>query len=93
MKDSLTRLETSGEELKDQITKLETHIVEAEERISNNEDSVMRHGRAIRYLLQHEVELSARCDDLQNRRRRNNLRIYQVVLSQYQNVSIRYQYQ
>ncbi|KAL0151008.1 hypothetical protein M9458_053521, partial [Cirrhinus mrigala] len=53
-KESLTRLETSVEELKDQITKLETRIVEAEERISNNEDSVMRHGRAIRYLLQGE---------------------------------------
>ncbi|KAL0151146.1 hypothetical protein M9458_053659 [Cirrhinus mrigala] len=58
-KESLTRLETSVEELKDQITKLETRIVEAEERISNNEDSVMRHGRAIRYLLQREVQLSA----------------------------------
>ncbi len=52
-------------------------IVEAEERISNNEDSVMRHGRAIRYLLQREMELSARCDDLQNRLRWKNL-IYQV---------------
>ncbi len=77
-KESLTRLETSVDELKDQITKLETRIVEAEERIRNNEDSVMRHGRVIRYLLQREVELSARCDDLQNRLRRNNLRIYQV---------------
>lgn len=77
-KESLTRLETSVGELKDQISKLETRIVEAEERIGNNEDSVMRHGRAIRHLLLREVELSARCDDLQNRLRRNNLRIYQV---------------
>ena len=42
------------------------------------EDNGRRHERAIRYLLRREMNLSARCEDLQNRSRRINLRIYRV---------------
>lgn len=38
----------------------------------------MRHERALRYLLEREADLTGRCEDMQNRLRRNNLRIYQV---------------
>lgn len=38
----------------------------------------MRHERALRYLLEREADLTGRCEDLQNRLRRKNLRIYQV---------------
>lgn len=42
------------------------------------EDKERRHERAIQYLLQRDVDLTDECEDLQNRSRRNNLRIYQV---------------
>lgn len=38
----------------------------------------MRHERAHRYPLECEADRTERCEDLQNRLRRNNLRIYQV---------------
>lgn len=37
-----------------------------------------RHERTLRYLLHREMELTDRCEDLQNKLRRNNIRIYQV---------------
>ena len=75
---SLTKLETSIEELKGEMTKLEKRTTEAEDRISAAEDNGRRYDRAIRYLLRREMNLSAKCEDLQNRTRRNNLRIYRV---------------
>ncbi|KAI4814386.1 hypothetical protein KUCAC02_003582 [Chaenocephalus aceratus] len=42
------------------------------------EDVAMRHQRALRYLIHRDIALSATCDDLQNRLRRNNVRIFQV---------------
>lgn len=75
---SLTKLETSVEDLKCQINGLEHRIEETEERISAAEEMGKRHERALRYLLERETDLTGRCEDLQNRLRRNNLRIYQV---------------
>lgn len=56
----------------------EERIENIEERISTAEDTVMRHQRALRYLLHRDMDLSARCDDLQNKLRRNNIRIFQI---------------
>ncbi|KAF3846979.1 hypothetical protein F7725_004057, partial [Dissostichus mawsoni] len=42
------------------------------------EDVAARHQRALRYLNHRDMALSATCDDLQNRLRRNNVRIFQV---------------
>lgn len=75
---SLTKLELSMQELKGEMTKLEKRTTEAEGCISAMEDNEKKYERAIRYLLHCETDLTARCEDLQNRSRRNNLRIYQV---------------
>ncbi|KAF7648192.1 hypothetical protein LDENG_00160570 [Lucifuga dentata] len=60
------------------MTKLEKKTIEAEDRISAAEDNGRRYERAIRYLLRREMDLTTRCEDLQNRSRCNNLRIYRV---------------
>ncbi|CAL9704508.1 unnamed protein product [Knipowitschia caucasica] len=77
-KASLDRLEFSVQELNTKILKHEDRLNEAEKRIGKNEDRGMRHERTLRYLLHRELDLTSRCEDLQNRLRRNNLRIYQV---------------
>lgn len=77
-KSSLERLGHSVEELKSKMIGHEKRLNEAEKRISEAEDRGMRHERALRYLLHRELDLTSRCEDLQNRLRRNNLRIYQV---------------
>lgn len=48
----------------------EERIEKMEERMSTVKDTAMLHHRA--------QDLSAKCDDLQNRLRRNNLRIFQI---------------
>ncbi len=60
------------------MTKLENRIIEAEGRVGANEDTARRHEQAIPYLLHREIHLSVQCEDMQNRLRRNNLRIYRV---------------
>lgn len=50
----------------------------AEIQISDTEDAGRRYKRALQYLLNRKMELTARCEDLQNRLRQNNLRIYRV---------------
>lgn len=55
--------------------KLEQRTEEAESRISATEDD---DGRVLRHLMRCEAALTNMCDDLQNRMRRNILRIYQV---------------
>ena len=66
------------QELRDEMTKLEKRTTEAKGRIGAAEDMGMRHQRAIRYLLHKEMDLMARCEELQSRSKRNNLRIYRV---------------
>lgn len=46
--------------------------------MSDREDRELRHERAISYLLHRELRLSAKCEDLEPRARRNNLRVYGV---------------
>ncbi|KAJ4933721.1 hypothetical protein JOQ06_030545, partial [Pogonophryne albipinna] len=55
----------------------EGRIGKLEDRVDVAEDVVMRHQRALRYLIHRDIALSATCDDLQNRLRRNNVRIFQ----------------
>ncbi|KAL7845886.1 hypothetical protein AOLI_G00240780 [Acnodon oligacanthus] len=54
-------------ELKAEMTKLEKRTTETEGRISKIEDNGRRYENAIRHLLCREVDLKARCEDLQNR--------------------------
>lgn len=74
----LTNLETSIKEMGDKLKTVENRTAEAEDRISTNEDTIRRHERALRHLLHREMDLTAKCEDMQNRLRRNNLRIYRV---------------
>ena len=76
---SLTKLETTIQELKGEITTLKNRTTETESRISAAEDKGLRHERAIRYLMHRELDLTTRYEDLQNRLRRNNMRIYRVA--------------
>ncbi len=60
-----------------------SHMQQQEERKGEKyrmgtEDKALRHERAIRYLLHRDAKLSAKCEDLESRARRNNLRIYGV---------------
>lgn len=75
---ALGRLEQTVSEIKDQLAEHEEKIGKLEERIGVAEDVEIRHRRALRYLLHRDIELSAKCDDLQNRLRRNNIRIFQI---------------
>ncbi|KAK1888712.1 LINE-1 retrotransposable element ORF1 protein [Dissostichus eleginoides] len=76
--ESFNRLETSVGGLSTQLTTLEKRVVDAEGRIGDTEEKAAIHGRAISFLLQQEAELMERCEDLQNRTRRQNLRLYQI---------------
>lgn len=78
MKISLAQLENLVQDLKCQINGLESRIGETGEWISAAEKTGMRHERALQYLLERVADLTGRCEYLQNRLRRNNLRIYQV---------------
>lgn len=66
------------QELKGDKTKLQMRTTETEGRISAAEDNGQRYERALWYLLHREMDLTARCEDLPNRSRWNNLRIYRV---------------
>lgn len=77
-KASLDRLEGSMKDMTERLSALENRAEEAEGRISSVEDATHRSERVLRYLLRREAALTNHCDDLQNRLRRNNLRIYQV---------------
>lgn len=78
IKASLAEIKSSMEELKGEVKSLDTRTTEVEDRVGEIEDNGMRYERALKYLLHRDMDLTARCEDLQNRLRRNNLRIYRV---------------
>uniref|UniRef100_A0A087YRW1 Uncharacterized protein n=1 Tax=Poecilia formosa TaxID=48698 RepID=A0A087YRW1_POEFO len=75
---ALTRLETSERDLKEHMDTLEQRLEEAENWTGTTEEVSQRNERVLRNMLRREALLTNQCDDLQNRMRRNNLRIYQV---------------
>lgn len=77
-KATLSRVESALEEVRARTTELERQMAEVEQRTSDTEDKALRHERAISYLLHRDARLSAKCEDLESRARRNNLRIYGV---------------
>lgn len=77
-KQSLNRLETSVGEIKQQMEKLDERLTTVEHRVSNAEDRSIRHERALGYLLRREARLTAKQDDMENRLRRNNIRVYGI---------------
>lgn len=77
-KGSLSRVESTLGDVLERTTMLEQRVTDVEQRVSDVDENTLRHERAIRHLLQREAKLSAKCDDLESRARRNNLRIYGV---------------
>lgn len=75
---TLERLEKTVTDIKEQLGDHQQRISELEGRVSDVEDAGATQHRVIRYLFQREKQLTAVCDDLQNRLRRNNLRIFQI---------------
>lgn len=78
IKDSQTRMETSMVEIKQQIDTLEERLTTIETRVSDTEDRGLRQERALAYLLSKDAKLTARLDDMENRLRRNNIRVYGI---------------
>ncbi|KAK1877125.1 LINE-1 retrotransposable element ORF1 protein [Dissostichus eleginoides] len=74
---SLDRLEQTVLDIKVQMGEHEGRIGKLEDSVGMAEDVAVRHRRALRYLIHRDMALSATCDDLQNRLRRNNVRIFQ----------------
>lgn len=70
---TLERLEKTVTDIKEQLGDHQQRIGELERRVSDVEDARAGQHRVIRYLFQREKQLTAVCDDLQNRLRRNNL--------------------
>lgn len=89
-KTTLSRVESTLEDVLQRTTRLEQQVTNVEQRISDSEDKALRHERAIRYLLQKEAKLSAKCEDLESRARRNNLRIYGVKEGEEKNDMIKF---
>lgn len=65
-------------QVKEWIEKTEGRIKEIESEISQIDDRGLRHERLLQYLVKRDTEITAKYEDLQNRLRRNNIRIYQV---------------
>lgn len=78
MMESQTRMEASIGEIKKRIDTLEERLTTAETRVSSCEDRGTRQERALAYLLQKEAKLTAKQDELENRMRRNNIRLYGI---------------
>ncbi|KAF3844504.1 hypothetical protein F7725_007667 [Dissostichus mawsoni] len=53
-------------------------VVNAEERLGDTEDRKARLERSVAFLLHQEAKLAAKCDDLESRSRRNNVRIHGI---------------
>lgn len=68
------RLESAITDIKGKLGDHEERIASAKEKLGQMEDVTVLHQRALRPPRQ----LTVRCEDLRNRLRRNNLRIYRV---------------
>uniref|UniRef100_H2MAH2 L1 transposable element RRM domain-containing protein n=1 Tax=Oryzias latipes TaxID=8090 RepID=H2MAH2_ORYLA len=74
----LKKLENTMEELKQRTEGLDKRLTEVENRVSAKEDSHIQHEKVLSYLLHREASLASKCDDMENRLRRNNIRLYGI---------------
>ena len=74
----LARLETNLKELVERTASLEKRTADTEERLGETEDRAARLERSVTFLLHQEAMLAAKCDDLESRARRNNIRIHGI---------------
>lgn len=77
-KKALERLETNIKEIVERTASLEQRTVGMEERLGDTEDRTARLERSVAFLLHQEAKLEAKCDDLESRARRNNIRIHGI---------------
>lgn len=78
LKTSFTRMETKLTDIATRTDELEQRMNEAEIRVSALEDSGAKRERMLSYLLRREANLANKCDDMENRLRRNNIRLYGI---------------
>lgn len=72
------KVEESLKGVNEQIRGCEKRLDEAEQRVSNIEDHGTRADRLLAYTIRKQRRLEAHCEDIENRARRSNLRIYGV---------------
>lgn len=89
-KATLSSVESTLDDVLSRTTRLEQQVTNVEQRVSDTEDKTLRHGRAIRYLLQREAKLFAKCEDRESKARRNNLRKYGVKEGEEMNDTIKF---
>ena len=89
-KATLSRVESTLEDVLQRTTRLEQEVTNVEQRVSDSEDKALRHERAVCYLLQIEAKLSAKYEDCESSARRNNLRIYGVKEGEEKNDMIKF---
>ncbi|KAK7878203.1 hypothetical protein WMY93_034381 [Mugilogobius chulae] len=77
-KEGLERLEKSIKDAMIRVTAVEARTVELEERAGQTEDRVAQLEKAVGFLLQSDTKLKAKCNDLEARARRKNIRIHGV---------------
>lgn len=77
-KNALVRLETNLKELVERTTSLKQRTVDMEERLGETEDRAARLEKSVAFLLHQEAMLASKCDDLEVRARRNNIRIHGI---------------
>lgn len=70
-KKALARRETTMKELVERKALLEQQMGHMEERLGNTDDRIARLERLVVYLLHQRAKLTAKCDDLESRSRRN----------------------
>uniref|UniRef100_A0A087YQ94 L1 transposable element RRM domain-containing protein n=1 Tax=Poecilia formosa TaxID=48698 RepID=A0A087YQ94_POEFO len=77
-KATLSRVESSLKDVLERTTKLEQQITDTNQRESDAEDQLPAIDCVLRYMLQREANLSAKCENLESTARCNNLRIYGI---------------
>ncbi|KAJ4946442.1 hypothetical protein JOQ06_024109 [Pogonophryne albipinna] len=70
-KEALTRLDNVLKDMVERTALLEQRMVKTEDRMARLE-------RSVAFLLHQEAKLAAKCDDLESRSRRNNVRIHGI---------------
>uniref|UniRef100_A0AAV2J8Z1 Uncharacterized protein n=1 Tax=Knipowitschia caucasica TaxID=637954 RepID=A0AAV2J8Z1_KNICA len=77
-KQALARVEKSIQDVAKQMSTLEKQTSELETRVGNTEDRMTQLEKAVVYLLQSEAKVAAKCNELEARGRRKNIRIHGV---------------
>ncbi|KAI4792266.1 hypothetical protein KUCAC02_033494 [Chaenocephalus aceratus] len=91
-KEALTRLDNVLKDMVERTALLEQRMVKTEERLGDTEDRMARLERSVAFLLHQEAKLAAKCDDLESRSRRNNVRIHGIPEGSEKNDTIRFIY-